>query len=998
LEISHKISRLILTSLLVSLSVSALGTNGIVAKAFAPVRPNPLSNHDFQFWKSSQSALANEPLQTQQAVDEASIRRVLESLLKALQTRDFATYITLWSENSPSYSRQQASKAKIESDNFDFTNPQFSRFTLIGNNATIRLAVDTRTPGSIKESAVRRLFYSFVLIKEGGSWKIWNQSDAQSDLAKALAQPQSQVNSLLREESELVNLYLVQELVNQGKAMFFSDSSGARKSFELAFEVAQVVYARSPTPSSKNAIGAILHNLANTERAQGNYGKVLEYEEKALAYATTPKLKTDALANIGITYALQNDYDLAFRFLNLALKSAEAIKEEPERRGLLGLIYDSLGNLSSLEQKFDQALKYYEQSLSYRPTPQDKAQTLDNIGIVYHRKLDYKAAIERYKESLKLIEGKSNLILIRATVLNNLSSATLAQGDIPAAIKYAEETATLAKQINMPELLWRAYLIEAKARRHRGESPKARKLLNDSIDVIEGMRGRAGGGIAGRQRFLEDKLQPYSLMIDLLMSEGRTAEAFEYSERSKANAILEALSSGSVFLQRIQTVEEQRQQQGYLSELTNLNSAILRIQLQSPTGNSELSNLIERRNTIQEKYDAFLDVLYSKYFRLQTKNGKILTIKLEETARLLTDEHTAIVEFSVGDNATYLYVITTKSDGQGVNVFTQRIEISQTLLASQIEAFRSQIDQNKRSYANPGRDLFNLLLAKATPQLAGKSTIILVPDGPLWDLPFQALEVMPGHPWLQDHAMFQAPSLTALREIRTQRNTARSTPGPALLALINPKISRQLRRKIEQTRLDIRLSALPDTKDQVKTLQQIYGGPPASLILRGQRASEERFRREASRSRIIYLFAHGVISNENPMRSYMVLSPTSGQAEETDGLLEAGELMSIRLSADLVILSGCETARGRIGRGEGIIGLAWATFIAGASTVVVSQWRIPAVSTGLLMSEFHRALPAGGGSFKTTAEALQYAALETRKKGRKHPLYWAGFVIIGDGT
>jgi CHAT domain-containing protein len=998
LELSPKISRLILTKLIICLCVSALPTNGIATQLVPPVHRSPLSNQDFQFWKTSKIAIANELRQTQQAVDEASIRLVVESFLKALQTRDFATYITLWSKHSPSYSRQQASKPKIESDNFDFTNPQFSRFTLNGDKATIRLAVDTRTPGSVdKEFAVRRLFYNLVLIKEHGSWKIWSQSNAQSDFANVLAQASSEVDALLRQESELVNRYLVQELVNQGKVAFFADPSQARKSFELAFEVAQVVYARSPGPASKNAIGATLHNLANTERAQGNYGKVLEYEERALAFATTPKLKTDALVNIGITHALQNDYDLAFRFLNNALKSTKNIKEERERHGLLGLIYDSLGNLSSLQQKFDDALNYYKQSLNYRPTPEERSQTLDNIGILYHRKHDFKPAIEKYKESLKLIEGKANLILIRATVLNNLSSATLAEGNIPAAIEYAKETATLAKQINTPELQWRAYLIEAKAHRHQHEFSKARALLDESIIVIEGMRGRAGGGIAGRQRFLEDKLEPYNLMIDLLITEGRTAEAFEYSERSKANSILEALSSGFVFLQRIQTADEQHQQQQFLSELSSLNFTILRTQLQDPAGNSGLSDLIERRNNIQEKYDAFLGGLYAKYFRLQTKNGKILTIKLEETAALLTDEHTAILEFSVGDDATYLYVITKKTNGKGVNVSTHKINIRQVMLASQIEAFRSQIDRKARNYATVGNELFKLLLAQAAPQLAGKNTIILVPDGPLWDLPFQALEMTPGHPWLQEHAMFQAPSLTALREIRSQRSVARSTSGPALLALINPKITNQLRKKIEQTRLDTRLSVLPNAGAQVKTLHKIYGGPPASLILGGPLASERRFRQEASRSQIIYLFAHGVINNENPLRSYMVLSPTPGKTDDTDGLLEAGELMSIQLSADLVILSGCETARGHIGRGEGMIGLAWAAFIAGAPTVVVSQWRIPAASTELLMSEFHQALPTGGGSFKTIAEALQYAALQTRKKGKKHPLYWAGFIIVGDG-
>jgi len=997
LEVSHKISRLIHIELLICFYILTLGANVVGAQHVAQICPNLLLSRDIRPWKSSQVVTANAFPRTQQG-DEADIHTLLENFLKALQNRDFPTYIKLWSENSPSYQRQQTLKTKIESDSVNFDNPQFSRFTMNGDKAMIRLAVDTRTPSNVdKEFVVRRLFYNFVLIKEDGSWKIWNQSNAQSDFSNVLAGAPSQVDSLLRQESELVDLYLLQELLNQGKVVFFSAPKQAHQSFELALQVAQVIYARSPGPASKNAIGASLHNLANTERAQGNYGKVLEYEERALAFATTPKLRSDALVNIGIIHALQNNYDLAFRFLNSALNSATNITEEPERRRLLGLIYDSLGNLSGLQEKFDEALHHYEQSLNYRSLPEDRAQTLDNIGIIYHKKLDFNAAIENYKASLKLIEGKANFVLIRATVLNNLSSATLSKGDIPAAIEYAQQTATLAKQINMPELQWRASLIEAKARRQQSEFSKARELLDASIVVIEGMRGRAGGGIAGRQRFLEDKLQPYSLMIDLLMSEGRTAEAFEYSERSKANAILETLSSGSVFLQRIQTADEQDQQQRFVSELSNLNSTILRIQLQDPS-NSEQSALIDRRDNTQKEYDVFLDGLYAKYFRLQTKNGKILTIKLEETATLLTDEHTAIVEFSVGDDATYLYVITKNTDGKGVNVATHKITISETALTSQVEGFRLEIDRKGRNYAKAANELFRLLLANAAPQLAGKNTIILVPDGPLWDLPFQALEMNPDHPWLQEHALFQAPSLTALREIRNQRSAARSISGPALLALINPSITKQLRRKIEQTRLDTRLSVLPNASAQVKTLHEIYGAPPASLILRGPDASEKRFREEASKSRIVYLFAHGVINNENPLRSYIVLSPTPGKTEDTDGLLEAGELMSIQLSADLVIFSGCETARGHIGRGEGMIGLSWAAFIAGASTVVVSQWRIPAASTELLMSEFHRALPAGGGSFKTIAEALQYAALETRKKGKKHPLYWAGFVIVGDGN
>jgi CHAT domain-containing protein/Flp pilus assembly protein TadD len=932
---------------------------------------------------------------------EAGIRQLIEKLLQALKDHDFDTYIALWSGNSPAYSQQKALKTRIKSENFDFSNPQFSRFSLSGDKATTRVAVDSRTSADISQAiAVRRLFYNFTFINEAGSWKIWGRSDAQSDFATALtrAETQTQVNSLLREESEMVDIYLFQELVSQGKAVFFNDPTQARKSFQLAYDVAVLIDQRGSSPLSQNAIGTSLHSLANTERAQGNYGKVLAYEERALAFATAPKLKTDVFINLGITHALQNEYDLAFQFLNNALTTAQAVQEETDRTPRLGLIYDSLGNLRSVQERFDDAVNYYNLSLTYRTDPNDRSQSFDNIGIIYYKKRDFEGAVKQFNESLRLIEGKN--LLLTATVLNNLADAAFAQGDASGAIEYAKRAAALADQINMPELQWRAYLIEAKARRSQRDISKAKTLLDDSIKVIEGMRGRAGGGVAGRQRFLEDKLEPYNVMIDLLITEGRSAEAFDYSERSKANSLLEVLSSGLIFLQRMMNGDEQHQEQLFLAELANLNATILKIQLQDSARGSELSELIERRNSVTGKYEAFLDGLYYKYLRLKAKNGTILTIKLDETAELLRDEKTAILEFSVGDNATYLYVITKKVGGEGLDIATHRIEIGQKALTSQIENFRSAIDRKSEDYGRTAIELFGLLLTKANSQVARKKNIIIVPDGPLWDLPFQALQETPGHPWLQDHALFQAPSLTALREIRTQRNAARSASGPTLLAFVNPQITKDLSQTIEKTRLDTKLSALPNASTQVKGLREVYGGPPASLILQGPSASEERFRKEAGQARIIYLFTHGVLINENPMRSYMVLSSAPGKSDDSDGLLEAGELMTMRLKADLVILSGCETARGHIGRGEGMIGLAWASFIAGAPTVVVSQWRIPALSTGQLMLEFHRALQrrVTAGSSMTTAQALQYASLRIRgKKGLKHPVYWAGFVIVGDG-
>ena len=134
---------------------------------------------------------------------------------------------------------------------------------------------------------------------------------------------------------------------------------------------------------------------------------------------------------------------------------------------------------------------------------------------------------------------------------------------------------------------------------------------------------------------------------------------------------------------------------------------------------------------------------------------------------------------------------------------------------------------------------------------------------------------------------------------------------------------------------------------------------------------------------------------------YSHLALAEGGPNE-DGLLEAWELMQLDLKADLAVLSACETARGRVGAGEGMIGLSWAMFIAGIPSIVVSQWKVEAAGTRDLMVNFHRALispsPAGR-SRPTKTEALRQAALKLMKNlETRHPFYWAGFVLVGDGN
>jgi CHAT domain-containing protein len=148
---------------------------------------------------------------------------------------------------------------------------------------------------------------------------------------------------------------------------------------------------------------------------------------------------------------------------------------------------------------------------------------------------------------------------------------------------------------------------------------------------------------------------------------------------------------------------------------------------------------------------------------------------------------------------------------------------------------------------------------------------------------------------------------------------------------------------------------------------------------------------DAGNFRILHIAGHGIVNNINPMYSQIVLA--RADSSDDDGILEAWEIMNLNLKANLAVLSACDTARGRVRSGEGIIGLSWAFFVAGCPATVVSQWSVDAESTTDLMVEFHRNLRAG----KNKVAALRQAELKLLKsRNYSHPFYWAPFIVMGD--
>jgi CHAT domain-containing protein len=237
--------------------------------------------------------------------------------------------------------------------------------------------------------------------------------------------------------------------------------------------------------------------------------------------------------------------------------------------------------------------------------------------------------------------------------------------------------------------------------------------------------------------------------------------------------------------------------------------------------------------------------------------------------------------------------------------------------------------------------------------------------------------------------VFYAPSIAVLAAA-TERPSMHDTAHPALLALANPMVSSRTATLYHAINRDASLGPIPETETEVRAIARIYG-KERSRVFVGDEAREAVVKSEAAKYDILHIAAHGVIDEAAPMFSSLVLASSGGGAD--DGLLEAREIVTMKLGTDLAVLSACETGRANSSfNGAGVIGLSWALLAAGCRTTVVSQWKAQSAATAVLMIEFHRQLVHGASK----PAALRNAQLALRRDPRyAHPFYWAPFVVLG---
>ncbi len=501
-------------------------------------------------------------------------------------------------------------------------------------------------------------------------------------------------------------------------------------------------------------------------------------------------------------------------------------------------------------------------------------------------------------------------------------------------------------------LLWAIKSLLGRTMLECGDVDGAIDSLRAAVDLIEARRAMTHSSPVSRVRFLASLYgEPYRALIAALLRAQRVEEALDVVERVKARVLQETVS-GNTDAPLLTTAEESRRQ--HLTERV----VLLNRRSMLEGGRSDIRRDLQQA---RDELDTFnLDISLS--------HPQDAVMFAPRPFNLSAIHAATIVEYALDTEGIAVFVI---RNGRAT---ARRLPAAPDRIREAVNDLRNRASSGNLNYESQARALYRQLVAPLADLLPNRGQIVLIPDDFLWNVPFAMLEDSRGRLLVERFTLSSAPSITML-QAGNSRQAHR--PQNELLAIGNPELAR-----------GTSLTRDPEASRELSAIHALYP-TERSVLLTGSRARETTFKKMASDFRIIHVATHATVDDTSPLYSAVVLG--AGKNGEDDGLLETREVKDLRLNADLVVLSACDTARGSVYRGEGVIGLSWAFLMSGARSTVVSQWRAASKATSLFMQRFHRRLRTGD----TPANALRAAQLALRRDSRfSHPFFWASFVVV----
>ncbi len=699
--------------------------------------------------------------------------------------------------------------------------------------------------------------------------------------------------------------------------------------------------------------------LANAYRSLGQYRKATGYASSASRLGASQRVRNEALQVLGDTAFEVGQFEEAIGHYEAALNSTKKLGNTYGRRNLftkihlltqLGRAYQAIGKTREAESSTNSSIQLAEQLTS----PQQSIVLILALNAAAMVNLEAgrpAIALGQLQQAKTLAESRNQNLTGNIATLLNFGHYYQKIGDFNQAAPYYEKARELADRIgdNASEARANSALGQLQLKQNK---PKAAiQTLNRSVDLFESLLPELKD--AQRLTIAETQTQTYQLLQTAYIQDNNPDQALVTTERARARALVDLLAQRNI----TQTNTTQN------TPRPNLPS----ISLDSIKATAKSQNATIVTYAITRQFDR-PDLESELYTWVIQPNGTIhfLTTDLKRPPdESIRDQSTAKATPNPNTPTSQ-----TRSRGASLKQLITRSGKTRSNLTTEGER-----PENYARYSEASRTAHQLLIEPIEAFLpkTDRDRVIFVPQGELFLIPFQSLQDAQGQYLIQKHTLHIAPSIQTLRLLAP---SLKNSDNPLIVGNPSP--------------MPTNYDALPGSELEATAIAKLFN---TNAIL-GANATKENILKRMTNASLIHLATHGTMDDRTGSESAIILANTTPNTDrnplnELNSTLTAGEILDLRLNANLVVLSACNTGRGQI-TGEGVIGLTRSFLSAGVPSLVVSLWQVPDKPTSTLMIAFHENLKKG----EDKAQALRQAMLTTMKQ-YPEPTDWAGFMLVG---
>jgi CHAT domain-containing protein len=792
------------------------------------------------------------------------------------------------------------------------------------------------------------------------------------------------------------------------------DLRAAADHFRRALELHEALRPGDP------GVNYYLSNLGKCAEIQGDFVQAEDYYRRALAGAEQQNPESPSAAilrhNLGMIAMFRGDFEAADAELRRSLAISEKLgprgKNTATALGSLAQVAlargDAAGALKLLQRAMDINVEQTLEGIAMASDLADMSKAKRQLG-------DLAGAEADALRSLRIREAQSLESSAAAETLQILGAIAMDRGEPARAAEFFDRALSIRTRVapgTADEAESRHDLGLAHSKMEQG--PRALDLLCSAIDSLESQGTRLGGTHSALVSFRARYSAYYHDCLVALVRAGRPQEAVHVLERSRARSLLELLAEREIVFAADLPAELASERRLADAEYDGVQAALSK--LNAKTDEAEIARLLAKQREARAKQEEVAS-------RIRKASPRLASLQYPTpldlpAVRAALDPGTLLLSYSVGADETVILAVADAAH-PAPGLWVERLPAGEPVLRDKIEALRRAIQRptGRAALIAQAADLYRLLIGPVEAQVAASERVLLMPDGPLHSLPFAALvRQPPGAPaarasfFVEWKPLHIVPSATVYAELRKSRRDAGALADARLVAFGDPRypplptgaVPAAADAAVRDVRRGFTLKPLPFTREEVDGIARLF--PARAEKYFGPEATEERAKSVGRSARFVHFACHGYLDQRSPLNSALALAipPVAGQGRD-NGLLQAWEIFEqVRLDADLVALSACDTALGKEMGGEGLLGLTRAFLYAGARSVLGTLWGISDRASPLLMERFYHHLQDG----RSRDAALQAAQIDfirgrVSPRGRaggdlSHPFRWAAYQLSGD--